>query len=80
MDDCFVFCNDMTEMEKLRRALTSKFEMQDLGEVKNCLGMRVTRDLEKGEIFLDQSQYIENSLKWFNMNDCKTSATPMEVL
>lgn len=57
--------------------------MKDLGEARNLLGLRVTRDKQQGKIWLDQQAYIEEILERFNMKDCKpvlTSADPNQKL
>lgn len=43
------------------------------------LGMKITRDWEKGTIILHQKDYINHILKRFNMSNCKSSPTPLET-
>ena len=62
----------------MKRKLSSKFEMDDRGEIHHLLGMHIKRNREKKQLFLDQSLYLENVLKKFNFMDCKPVSTPME--
>lgn len=77
VDDLLIFSNDEVQKEKIKRDLMLQFEMQDLGKAKSVLGMRIIQ--EKGQITLDQSKYIEYVLDRFNMSNCKSIATPLEV-
>nr|XP_032519151.1 uncharacterized protein LOC116771412 [Danaus plexippus plexippus] len=74
----FLFSNDKIETENLKRSLSNKFSIKDLGEVKQCLGMNVTFNKEKGYVTLSQETHIEQLLTKFQLSDCKTVDTPME--
>lgn len=52
--------------------------MKDLGEAKFCMGLRITRDREKGLIFLDQRRHIEDLLHKYNMADCNSTSVPAD--
>ena len=43
---------NVEEIEKLKTRMNQEFEMKDLGEAKNILGMEITRDREGGKICL----------------------------
>eukprot|EP00961_Rhodomonas_salina_P273345 3693487-Rhodomonas_salina.1 len=51
----------------------------DAAEVSWYLSVSITRDWEKGTLKLSQEQCIKDLLKSFNMEDCNTVLTPMEV-
>lgn len=78
VDDFFIFSNSDAETNFLKKELSLKFKIKDLGQLRQCLGMRVNIDKDKGSISLDQEQYIDELLLRFNMSDCKTVNTPME--
>jgi hypothetical protein len=63
---------------ELKKSLMSKFKIKDLGQLKQCLGIRV-KMYENGSISLDQKQFVEYILKKFNMSDCKGVDTPIET-
>ena len=68
---------DMKEIDKLKGQLSDRFKMEDLGEVKLHLGLKVRRDYKKKEIYLSQPQYIKDVLIRFGMWDSKEVETPM---
>lgn len=78
VDDFFVFSNDVLETVNLKQVLSSKFKLKDMGIVKQCLGMSVNVDKDKGVITLSQENYINQLLVKFNMTESKTFDTPME--
>ncbi|XP_037809047.1 secreted RxLR effector protein 161-like [Lucilia sericata] len=55
------------------------FLLNDLGDVKCCVGLRITRNREQGEIYIDKSVYIEDILKRFKMIDSKPISTPFDI-
>lgn len=79
VDDFFIFSNDKIETDSLKQILSNKFIIKDLGQVKQCLGMNVTFNKEKGYVYLSQETYIDQLLSKFQLRDCKTVDTPMEV-
>lgn len=78
VDDFLIFSNDNPETESVKKELSSKFKIKDLGKAKDCLGLHINRDYDKGFITLDQRKYIDQILKQFNMSDCKSVSTPMD--
>lgn len=46
VDDFFIFSNSKQETNNLKKQLATKFKIKDLGELKQCLGMRVRIDRE----------------------------------
>jgi hypothetical protein len=71
----------LTEEEKLitecKKRLTSEFEMKDLGLMHYFLGLEVWHSPER--IFLNQGRYAVEILKRFDMLECKSMNTPMEM-
>lgn len=60
----------------MKKQLTKKFRMKDLGLANKVLGIRVTR--EDGVVRLDQEQYINELLDRFGATDCNTVTTPAD--
>ncbi|XP_076635451.1 uncharacterized protein LOC143348740 [Colletes latitarsis] len=58
-------------------ALMSKFKAKNMGEVRNFLGMEITR--LGSSLFISQEKMIDKVLNKFRMEDCRTANTPMEV-
>lgn len=79
VDDFYCFSNSVNETHKLKLALGSAFKIKDLGSVKECLGMRVTRDRNEGVIKLDQEVYVKDIVEKFKMTEAKQVYTPLCV-
>lgn len=78
VDDFFVYSNSKEETDKLVSVLSSNFKIKNLGQVQQCLGMRIKIDKKSNVITLDQEEYIDQLLHKFNMINCKSATTPME--
>lgn len=79
VDDFLVFSDDAEERCFLEKQLSLEFKIKNLGEAKQCLGVRIARDYENNCITLDQENYIDQILKKFNMSECKSVSTPMNT-
>lgn len=79
VDDFFIFLDDTGEKLRLKIELMKRFQIKDLGEIRQCLGLSVERNKQTGEIFVHQKRYIEEILKRFNMEDSKPVATPVDL-
>ena len=80
MDDILICASNIELLKELKNQFTDNFEMKDLGEVSQYLGMKITR--EDGVIKVDQKQYTKDILKRFDVlirdNDKRSYTTPME--
>lgn len=77
--DDTIFITEPSLMAKLKKVLSSKFKMKDLGEARYILGIEVQRDAKTGRMYLRQRHKIEEILKRFNLEDIKPTKTPMEA-
>jgi hypothetical protein len=76
VDDC-VLIGKKDEISNIKKLLSTRFKMKDLKELKLILGIEIERD-EK-EIRLFQRNYINKILERFNMSNCRSVETPIEV-
>jgi hypothetical protein len=60
----------------LKTTIKSRFEMDDLGECKWVLGMRVTRDRANRTLTLSQDWYCKEILDEYGMLNCRPITTP----
>jgi len=74
VDDLFLTRSKRLVAE-CKQALTTKFEMKDLGLMHYFLGLEVWQRTD--EIFLSQGKYTMEILKKFGMTECKSMPTPM---
>lgn len=79
VDDLIIFSISKEEKVKIKEKLKEQFSMKDLGEVKQCIGLNVTRDRDGGKLMIDQEKYINEILNKFGMEECKPVKTPIEV-
>ena len=80
VDDILICASSTELLTELKSAFTQNFEMKDLGEVSQYLGMKITR--EHDTIRVDQTQYTKDILKRFDKlireNGNRKYDTPME--
>lgn len=76
VDDLIFTENDPKMIENFKLAMTSEFDMTNLGLMSYFLGLEVKQH-EDG-IFLSQKHYAKEILKKFKMEDCNPCGTPME--
>jgi len=67
---------DEAEMEEDKQALMRRFSIKDLGEIRNVLGMRISRDRAAGTLTIDLAPYLERMLKDFGYGECRPELTP----
>jgi hypothetical protein len=79
VDDLLIFGPNIVKINQLKKSLSERFDMSDLGPCTYYLGMQITRDRASRRLKLDQTQYLIRVLDAFNMTDCKPVATPMEM-
>ena len=78
VDDTILCCNNLKYLVCQKNKISSKFEMDDRGDVNFILGMTITRDRENRTLMINQKNYLNDVLKRFNMSDCKPVSTPVE--
>ncbi|GJW95157.1 ribonuclease H-like domain-containing protein [Tanacetum coccineum] len=75
VDDIIITGNSVSEIEKFKVFLKSKFMIKDLGKLKYFLGIEVV-DNDKG-ICLNQRKYVLDLLSEYGMLACKPEKTPL---
>ena len=71
-----IFGTEQNQVDEIKKSLSSKFVMKDLGEADVILGIRIKR-MNKG-LVMTQSHYIEKILKRFNFTDFSPVRTHMD--
>jgi len=67
--------SNMGHIDVFQREMKNVFEMTDLGKMTFFLGMEVQQ--KQNEIFICQQKYAKMTLKKFNMEECRSTTTPM---
>jgi len=78
VDDIVLASRNINKLDEVKSILKSRFEITDLGQVNNILGIEVTREGATGNIKISQRKYTEELIKKFNMQDSKSTSTPVE--
>ena len=58
IDDVTFFGSSMEDIEALKTALSTHFEMTDMGKIQSYLGIRILRDHPNRHLEIDQSRYL----------------------
>ena len=75
VDDIALF-GILDAIRDLKRAIATHYKVTDLGEIRQFLGLHITRDRSKKTLTISQSHYIERMLTRFNMSSCQPNYTP----
>lgn len=78
VDDLIIAGSSKRFIEDFKTAISARFCMNDLGDLKGILGMEIVRDRAKRTIKISQSAYLNQILQRFGMSNCKPVGTPME--
>jgi hypothetical protein len=78
IDDLLLFSRTVREIQPLKEALSSAFEMKDLGEAKYVLGINITRNKAEKTLMIDQEHYVRDLLREHGLGDGRTVTTPAE--
>ena len=54
-----VASKSMVEINRLKTQVARTFDMKDLGELKQMLGMEIHRDMKNGKLWLSQQKYVD---------------------
>lgn len=77
VDDIIFASNNKSKIMEVKSKLKKEFEMSDLGEPKEFLGISIYRDRQSREVTLSQEKYLSRILEKFNFNDMSPQRTPM---
>ncbi len=78
VDDLILVCNDQNKLLQIKKELSQKFEMKDLGELHFFLGMEVERNRDERLLCINQIKYLKEILKCFRMEECKPIGVPFD--
>ena len=77
VDDMLIFGTSLSMVHSTKRFLASQFDMEDMGETKVILGVKIIRMGDS--IMLSQEHYVEKILKRFGHFDAKPMSTPYDA-
>jgi hypothetical protein len=76
VDDLVIIGLDMDQIQGLKRELCERFNMSDLGDARDLLGIEIEQQSD-GSLFIHQGRYIGELLAKHQMEGSKPVATPM---
>ena len=77
VDDMAIF-GSCKQIQAVKEFIGSRYKYTDLGEIKQFLGLHITRDRSKRTLTIDQTQYIQRILTRFDMTTCRPVCTPLD--
>ena len=77
VDDLLLLGEDLSKINDIKHQLGKLYQMKDLRPASSYLGIRITRDQNTWAIWIDQQEYIENTLKRFELLDANSTNTPL---
>ncbi|KAK9073356.1 hypothetical protein SSX86_007680 [Deinandra increscens subsp. villosa] len=77
VDDIIFGSSNIVLCKEFETLMQSKFEMSSMGELTFFLGLQVKQTADG--IFLNQSKYIQDMLKRFDMLTCSSAKTPIST-
>lgn len=79
VDDLLIVAQKQQTVLAIKEVLKREFDMADMNELHDFLGIKIKRDRQRGIIRLSQKGLIEKILYRFGMSDCKPCKTPAET-
>ena len=77
VDDALFIGSNKAQLFDHKKKFMKQWESCDLGEAKEYLGIRITRDCKAHTITLDQTHCMEKVAKCFGQENCKEVSTPL---
>ena len=78
VDDILLAGRDETKIQEVKRELSLKFDIKDLGKLRFFLGISIIQKPEEKETWMGQPAYMERLLMEHGMTDCKPVGTPVD--
>ena len=79
IDDIVLAGESTKKIEEMKHTLSTKFNMNDLGELNQFLGVQVNQDHDKGTVWIGQPQYTDVILEKFGMDQSKSIMTSVNT-
>ena len=78
VDDILVAGSSHRHIQDFKDELNTRFDTNDLGELKYFLGIEVRRNRKKKEMQIGQWKFVSELLAKTGMSDCRPISTPIE--
>ena len=74
VDDFIITGNDATKIQEIDRILHKNYNMKDVGNARQFLGIEIIN--QESKRMITQRSYIKELLRKFKQTDCKAESTP----
>ena len=78
VDDLILASSTSKMLQETKLALSHRFEMTDLGQLKYFLGIEIEQDIEIKTLTMRQTKFARDILVKFNMENSKAVRTPQD--
>ncbi len=79
VDDILLAGHSNKRMTEVKKLLARHFELTDMGELTQFLGVKIVQKPKTEEIWMGQTTYTKSVLKKFEMENSKPVATPVDI-
>jgi len=79
VDDLMLVSGSKDMMAAAKAMMTSEFKMKDMGAIRLCLGLVITRDRPNRKLWINQEAFMGGVISMTNQDDCTLRSTPMEA-
>ncbi|XP_032457437.1 uncharacterized protein LOC100116824 isoform X3 [Nasonia vitripennis] len=79
VDDLLICRKNKEIIEKVKKMLSERFKMKNLGKIREYLGITIKYDVLCKEMKLSQKDYIISLAEKYGVENCKAYKTPIEV-
>jgi hypothetical protein len=76
VNNLVIISSSIEHINQIKTKLLAKFNITDLKEIKNLLGIEILR-LEDGSVFIHQNRYLTNTLTKYSIQSYTPYATPI---
>lgn len=76
VDDILAIATSASGMNDIHFILEEKYQLHNMGDLADYLGLQVTRDHTHGLLFVNQVSYAKMILHKFHLSDCMPIISP----
>ncbi|CAM6097308.1 unnamed protein product [Calypogeia fissa] len=76
VDDIVAIAPTLSLIQNMKDLLESKYQLRDMGDLEEYLGISVVRDRSSRTLYLHQASYAERILHRFHLQDCIPVSSP----
>ena len=79
VDDIVLAGQSLKKIEEVKKDLSQRFDVKDLGKLNYFLGVQIAQDHKNGNVWIGQPTFTELILKKYGMEDAKPVKIPVDV-